>query len=209
MAIAPLSPDALRTKGLPADLEFETTADLEDVDLAAGQPRAAEALRLGIALRGPGDHVYVMGPPGAGKHALVRRLLEHASADAPTPSDWCYLNDFSDPRRPRAVELPPGRAAALRADMDRLIDELRAAIPAAFESAEYRTRVQILEKELEESRDRAIEEVRRQAEAKGVALLRTPLGMGFAPTKDGEVMEPDRFRELPAEVQERFQRDIS
>jgi lon-related putative ATP-dependent protease len=32
--------------------------------------------------------------------------------------------------------------------------------------------------------------------------------MGFAPVKDGEVLEPERFRELPPEVQQRFQRDI-
>jgi lon-related putative ATP-dependent protease len=209
MPVAPLSADALRSRRLGADLPFETTAELEDVELPIGQARAAEALRLAIALRRDGYNAYVMGPPGAGKHALVLQMLERAGIEADTPSDWCYLNDFADPRRPKAVELPAGRAPALRGDMDKLVEELRVAIPAAFESAEYRTRVQLLEKELEETRERAIEEIRRQAAAKGIALLRTPLGMGFAPLKDGEVIEPDRFRELPPETQERLQRDIS
>jgi lon-related putative ATP-dependent protease len=209
MPVAPLSPDVLRSQALDADVAFETTGELPDVEVPFGQARAAEALRLGIGLRRGGYNAYVMGPPGAGKHALVQRMLEDACAAAPTPSDWCYLNDFADARRPKAVELPPGRAPELRRDMDRLVEELRVAIPAAFESADYRTRVQLLEKELEEAREHAFEEVRRAAEAKSVALVRTPMGMGFAPLQDGEVLEPDRFHALPEEVQARFQRDIA
>jgi predicted ATP-dependent protease len=209
MPVAPLSPDALRSRGLGAGLAFETTDELEDLELPIGQARATEALRLAVDLRRDGYNAYVMGPPGAGKHALVMRQLERAAIEAETPSDWCYLNDFRDPRRPRALELPAGRAPELRRDMDKLVEELRVAIPAAFESADYRTRVQLFEKELEESRERGIEEIRKQAAAKGVALLRTPLGMGFAPLQDGEVVDPDHFRELPEEVQQRFQRDIT
>jgi len=209
MPAAPLPPDRLRGRRLAAELEFETTAELEDLDGPIGQSRASEALGLAIALRHDGYNAYVMGPPGVGKHALVKQTLERAGNEAETPSDWCYLNDFADPRRPKAVELPPGRASGLRADMERLIEELRVAFPAAFESADYRTRVQLLEKEVEEGRERAIEDVRHAAEAKGVALLRTPMGLGLAPLKDGEVLDPEHFRALAAEEQERFQRDIA
>ena len=208
MALAPLSPDLLRPRGLPAELAFTTTAELPDLEAPLGQSRAAEALRLAVALRAEGYNAYASGPPGAGKHALVLQQLERAALEAPTPSDWCYLNDFGDPRRPRALELPAGRGAVLRRDMDQLVEELRAVMPAAFESADYRARIQLLEKELEEARGRAIEAVRKEAEARGVALLRTPAGWGFAPVKEGEVIEPQAFRALPGEVQERLERDI-
>ncbi|HEX9050120.1 MAG TPA: ATP-binding protein [Anaeromyxobacter sp.] len=209
MPVPPLSPEALRRGDLPAELEFETTDELEDLDGPLGQDRAAEALRLAVSLRSDGYNAYVMGPPGAGKHELVARTLARAGLEAPTPSDWCYLNDFAEPHRPRAVELPAGRAAGLRKDMDRLVEELRAAIPAAFESSDYRTRMQLLEKQLEEAREAAMEEIRRKADARSVALLRTPMGFGFAPVRDGAVLDPDAFRALPQEVQERFQRDIA
>jgi lon-related putative ATP-dependent protease len=208
MPVSPLAPDSLRPAGLAPDLEFETTAELEDLDAPLGQARAADALRLAISLRSEGYNAYVMGPPGAGKRELALRMLERAGADAATPSDWCYLNDFAEPRRPRAVELPAGRAPDLRGDMDRLVEELRVAIPAAFESSDYRTRIQLLEKQLEQTREHRIDEVRKRAEARSVALLRTPMGFGFAPTKDGEVLDPDEFHKLPEEVQQRFQHDI-
>jgi len=209
MPIAPLSAELLRGRPLAADLAFATTAELEDVDLPLGQARAEEALRLAIALRHDGYNAFVMGPVGVGKHALVLTTLDRAAAEAATPSDWCYLNDFADPRLPRALELPAGRGPELRRDMDRLVEELRVAIPAAFEGTDYRTRLQLLEKELDEARERAIEAVRHEAEGKQVALVRTPMGMGFAPLRDGGVLDPDAFHALPAEEQERFKRDIA
>lgn len=208
MAVEPLSPEALRPRGLDREVAFETTDELGALDGPFGHARAAEALRLALALGHGGYNAFAMGPPGVGKHALVRRLLERAAADAPTPPDWVYLNDFAEPRCPRAVRLPAGRGAGLRRDLDRLADELRAALPAAFEGREYRTRLQLLEKEAEEARDRAIEEIRRDAETRGIALLRTPMGFTFAPAKEGEVIEPEQFAGYPAEVRERVARDL-
>ncbi len=208
MPVAPLSHQVLRQRGFDAEVAFETTADLEELEGPFGHARAAEALRLGLALDHGGYNVYAMGPPGVGKHALVLRLLERAAADAATPPDWCYLNDFAEPRRPRAVELPAGRGAELRRDLDRLAGELRAAIPAAFEGRDYRTRLQLLEKEAEEARERAVAEVQHEAAGRGVALLSTPMGFAFAPTRDGQVVEPDQFATFDPEVREKFRKDV-
>lgn len=209
MPVAPLAPEALRRERPAAGLGFATTDDLEDLEGPLGQDRAVAALRLAVSLRSEGYNAYVMGPPGAGRHDLVLRTLARAGLDLSTPSDWCYLNDFAEPRRPRAVELPAGRAPDLRRDVDRLVEELRVAIPGAFESSDYRTRIHLLDKQHEEGRERAVEEVRKAAEARSVALLRTPMGFGFAPVKEGSVLGPDEFRALPQEEQERIQKDIT
>lgn len=209
MPVAALPPETLRRRVEGADLDFATTDELDDVDEPLGQERAVEALRIAIALDAQGWNAYVLGPPGVGKHALVDAMLARAAVDAPTPNDWVYLNDFADPRRPRAVELPAGRAAELCRDVDRLVDELRVALPAAFEGADHRARVRALEKELEDAREAALGRVQAHAEAKGVALLRTPMGFAFAPTRGGQVLEPDAFRALPEEDQGRIQDDLA
>ncbi|HSD20156.1 MAG TPA: ATP-binding protein [Anaeromyxobacter sp.] len=208
MPLAPLSASSLRPPGLAPEVSFETTAELEDLEGPLGQDRATEALRLAVSIGGEGYNAYVMGPPGAGKRTFVMRLLERAALEAPTPSDWCYLHCFADPRRPRRVELPPGRGRELRADLDRLVAELRDVVPAAFESRDFRARIQVLEKELEAARDAPVDEIRRRAEPRGVALLHGPMGFAFAPVKDGEIVGPDEFHALPPEVQERLKRDI-
>ncbi len=201
MAQKPLPHDRLRSDCPAADLPFQTTVEIPDPDSALGQERAAEALAFGMAVRGPGYNVYVMGPPGVGKHALVQRVRARRAASEPPAHDWCYLNDFDDPQTPKTLMLPPGRGRPFQLEMDRLVEDLRASIPAVFEGEDYRTRLQVLEKQLEERRGAQMRKVREHADERHVAVVQTPMGFAVAPVKDGEVIDPEAFHQLPEEDQ--------
>ena len=205
----PLPPDRLHRRCPPESLPFESTEELPDVEVVLGQERALEALRFGVGIDRAGYNLFVLGPPGLGKHAVVRRFLEGRAQDAPVPSDWCYVNRFDQPHRPKALHLPPGRGSALRADMEQLVEDLRSAIPSAFESEQYRTRVQELEEELKERQGHAFHDLGEEANAEGIALIHTPTGFAFGPTKDGEVISPAEFEKLPKGEQERIERVVS
>lgn len=209
MPLLPLPPDLLRRRCDPAELGFATTAALEPLDGALGQDRPAEALRFAIAMRAQGYNVFALGPEGTGKLWMVRRLMEEAAQGQPAPDDWCYVNNFDEPHKPRALRLPGGTAQTLRRDMDHLIEELAAALPAAFEGDEYRSRRQALEERYKERQEAAFGEVQRHAEKRHVALIRTPMGLALAPTRDGEVLTPDAFGELPEQEQARFREDMA
>jgi predicted ATP-dependent protease len=49
----------------------------------------------------------------------------------------------------------------------------------------------------------------KKAQERGVGIVRTPVGLAVAPVRDGEVVEPDRFHQLPPEEQARIQKDLS
>ena len=195
----------------PARFAFGTTDELADFADSLGQARAAGAIRFGIGIRSDGFNIFAMGPEGLGRHALVKRLLEQQAPSQEVPSDWCYVFNFETPHKPRALRLPPGRAGKFREDMAHLVEDLRDAIPAAFESDEYRTRIQEIETEYNERQAKAIGEIGERARAKRIALLRTPAGFGFAPMKPDkdEVMEPEEFRKLAGPDQQRTQEDIA
>ena len=190
-------------------LPFETTAELPDLEMPVGQERALEALELGVRLRAPGYHVFVLGPPGVGKRTMTARVLRRHAESAPGAEDWCYLNGFADPQRPRLLRLPAGRGAPFRRDMDRLVEELRASIPGAFEGESYRTSLQVLEKRLAEKREAAMRAVQSHAEERKLTVVRTPMGLAVAPVREGEVLEPDAFHKLPEEEQKHIQADIT
>ena len=112
-----------------------------------GQDRAVEAVQFAVAMRPKGYNVYALGANGTGKHTLVQDLLRRKAESAPTPPDWCYVHNFADPQKPRRLQLPPGRGNGLRETMKRLIEELRAALPAAFERDEYRARRDVIDEQ--------------------------------------------------------------
>ncbi len=189
-------------------LGFVTSAELPELPGLVGQERAVEAIRTGIGIRRPGFNVFAFGPPGAGKHTLIEQVLQAEAATAPRPADWCYVNNFADPHRPKRLMLPTGRAAALRDAMARLVAELRLALPAAFEREDYRTRREVIDQQFKHRSEEAFGALQRKAEQKSIALMRTPMGLALAPVRNGEVIPPDVFQRLAAEDRDRIRNDI-
>jgi lon-related putative ATP-dependent protease len=188
--------------------DFRTTAELEAPE-DTEQDRADEALRFGIGMRRDGYNVFVMGPQGAGKRSLVDRVLATVAAAEVTPPDRCYVHNFEHPHKPRALELPAGGGRQLCRDMERLVEDLQVQVPLAFESDEYRNRVQAIEEEFKERQESAIEELTREAESQGVRLLRTPSGFAFAPVVNGEVVGPEEFAKLHEDEQQEIREKIT
>jgi len=202
--IAPIEAQRLLRRCDPALLDFETTEELNDSADVVGQSRALDAVRFGIDIKQPGFNLFVLGDPGSGRHAAVRRLLEAKAAGESAPSDWCYVNNFSDPNKPRLLCVPPGRGSQLMRDMQQFVNELGKAISAAFESEEYRVRLESIQEEFKEREEGALRQLGQESGEKGVALLRTPHGFVFAPVKGEETMGSEDFEKLPDEEKARI-----
>jgi predicted ATP-dependent protease len=200
-----LPPEALRRRCDARRLQFASTEELPDLDGPLGQLRALGAIEFGVGIRRQGYNFFAMGSEGVGRHTTVRRLLEEQAQILAAPADWCYVYNFGTPHKPRALSLPSGQACVFREKMERLVGDLRAAIPAAFESDEYRTRRQEIESELGERQEQAINEIGERARAEQVALLRTPGGFGFAPMREEKVISPEEFSQLPESEQKHLE----
>ena len=206
--LEPLPSEALCRVCDPNQFAFQTTAELPELTEIIGQLRAVEAVEFGIGIPREGYNLFCLGPAGVGKHFIVRRQLEKRAAAEPLPPDWCYINNFQKPQRPLLLRLPAGKGAILRSDLDQLVEELRSAIPSAFESEEYRTRKQVILSEMKELHEKAFEMVRQKAATKQLGLLRTPTGFIFAPVKDDEVMGPEEYDQLPPEKRAEIEQSV-
>ncbi|WP_153111093.1 Lon protease family protein [Propionivibrio limicola] len=181
----------------PSHLPFETTDDLAAATEIVGQERAVDAIRLGLDMRHPGYNLFVLGDAGSGRHSAVRRLLEAKATQEPLPSDWCYINNFAEPNKPRLLSVPAGRGGKLKRDMQQFVAELSKAISAAFESDEYRSRLEAINETFKAREEKALQELARDATDNGIVLVRTPHGFIFAPLSGEEPMEPPEFDKLP------------
>jgi lon-related putative ATP-dependent protease len=204
----PLPTDKLYHRCDPDSLGFQDSSELEEYFGLLGQERAMGAIELGTGLDREGYNMFVLGPTGTGRHSFVRQYLEKRAAGAPRPSDWCYVNNFSDPRRPAAIELPAGLGSQFRDNVTQLIAEAHTAIPNALESEEYRAQRQAIEEQAQQEQMAAFEEVRENARKRGLGVIQTATGFAFVPLKDGEsVISPKEYQRLSDEDKKRLQQD--
>jgi len=203
-----LTPDELYKASSPETFDFDTTRDLSDGVHIIGQPRAVESVRFAVGMSHPGYNLFALGPPGTGRQFVIRHFLEDEATRRPVPNDLCYVNNFADPNKPKLISLPAGTASKLKAEVGELIEEIATALPAAFESEEYQARLQTMQQEFTEENEKKIEELQQKAHSMGLAMLHTPMGIVFAPQKDGEVLSPDAYNALPEDERKRIETSI-
>jgi len=204
--IEPLGPEALCQDCNPEQFTFETTADLEPLTDIIGQERALQALHFGVNMRREGYNLFAMGAAGTGKHTTIHQFLAQKAATETVPADWCYVNNFEQPYKPRALKLPPGQGSVLRKEMQDLVEHLHNAIQSAFEGEDYQVLEQAVNEEFEERQKQAFKDLQTQAQEQGMTLLRAQTGWGFAPLREGKVISPEEFQQLPEAEREQFQR---
>ena len=133
----PLSPGVLTHPYDQDVLDFQTTDEIPTLNKVLGQPRALRALELGSEVTGPGFNIFVSGLPDSGRTTLTPDYIKQKAEAQPIPDDVCYVNNFTNPYRPKAISLPAGRANALKDDIDNLVDRCRDEIRQAFRSEAY------------------------------------------------------------------------
>ncbi|HEY8521928.1 MAG TPA: ATP-binding protein [Gammaproteobacteria bacterium] len=206
---APLDAVSLYRRCDPALVPFATTAEVGGAVDSVGQARALDALAFGVRTQAFGYNLFVLGPSGSGRHEITRDFLEREAAKRPPPPDWCYLHNFEEERKPIAVRLPAGLGAELRADMARLVEELRGAIPAAFESEQYRAALGDINQEFDDRARASVEKLQQEAQARELSVLQTPQGFAIAPMRGGEVLGKEEYDRLPEEDKRRTDEAIA
>jgi lon-related putative ATP-dependent protease len=191
----------LRWRCDPTLFTFKTTADMSDSPIKLiGQPRALEALELGLQLRSDGHNIFVCGGVGSGRSTVVRRMLADLKPEDVVLDDLVYVQNFIDHDSPCRLIFQAGQGCAFKAGVAEFIGGLAKDIPLQFESVEYgRQRTVTLEKAA--ARQRAeLKDFEKGVEESGFVLVQTE-GVPVAhpqllPTVDGAPVEMDQLELL-------------
>jgi len=203
-----LQADQLRSFCEQAKFNFNTTDDIPDFEGMVGQERAIEALSFAVEINRPGYNMYLMGSTGLGKHTLLKRFLDEASAEQNAADDWCYVFNFDDPQKPKAINLAAGQGRDFRDDMRQLVKDLQTAIPSAFESELYYTRQQEVRDSLKEQTHTAFNSLAEEAKKHDVIFLRSDEELTFAASKEGKKLSAEEYEKLPAKGKQQFEEAI-
>ena len=186
----------------------ETTAAIEPLRGVAGQTRAQEAIRFGLAIATDGYNIAISGRPASGRSTIAKDLVGEFAASRPTPSDWCYLYNFTEPRRPTAIALPAGASTELEKGLARLAVICKDELPKAFDSESYNRKVRETIEPFSRQREETLRKLEQDALQLGFLLNQTPMGLVPVPAGPaGSPMTQEQFDALPeasrAEIEKR------
>ncbi len=202
-----LPPDALKLKINPNDYSIVTAAKNIKTNKILGQERAQSALDFGVAMQNPGYNIYVMGEPGTGRLSMITNHLTPISQQQETPPSYAYVENFENNREPIAIELPAGQAQVFCKDINRLLDNLLATFPAAFESPSYQQKKTTIERNFNQCYNNALDLIEKSAKEKNISLFRDTESITFAPIRDDKILDEEQFNQLPQNERDTFHKE--
>jgi lon-related putative ATP-dependent protease len=200
-----LSPESLRKVCDARFIRCKSTEELVPSREIIGQERAVRALKFGLGIKDHGFNIYVAGYPGTGRKTTVKNFVEEIARGKPVPPDWCYVNNFSNQYEPKALQLPAGKGKEFRDDVKRLIENIRTALPKAFESEDYASRREATIRTLEKQRKELIDKLNAKAQQEGFVIQSTPIGLLLIPVINGKPLSQEEMIGLPQEKKAKIQ----
>jgi lon-related putative ATP-dependent protease len=194
-----LTPDRVRVTCLEQDFGCVSSKEIDKLEAIIGQERAIKALKFGLGIREKGFNIFVSGMPGTGRTTAVKLFLEEIAKGLPTPPDWCYVNNFQDTTRPKALRLPAGKARQFKSDLNTLVEGAEQSIRTVFESEEYAANKEKTVKTFQDQKESLFDRVNKFAQEKGFALQASPMGIITIPLRDGKPMSEEDFMALKTE----------
>ena len=189
----------------PDLFDFSTTADIEKTVPITGQDRALEAVEFGINIKKKGFNLFVIGPQGTGRHTVIRSYIDEKAHTAAPPKDWCYVENFNQPHRPKSLSFPIGEAQIFKKEMQDLVQMLRLTLSTVFESDDYKARVKAVKDEFKSKVDDLYREIEEGARQDSIAVVKSDQGIMVAPIDgEGNILESEAYLKLPEATRKRI-----
>lgn len=189
---------------------FETTADLEPLEHPFGQKNALEAIDFAANIEQDGYNLFAMGASGSGKHSTAMNFLQKKASMKKSSEDWCYVNNFKDPRKPIAIRLPAGDASEFKDDMYELIELLKVILPGVFEGEAYRKEIENINQKYIDKETQIFKNLQDEALKHDISMSATSRNrVTFAPVINGKAINASEFNALRGKEKEDIEKKVN
>src|SRR5699024_7483915 len=184
----------------PAEFDFETTAELPNLQGIVGQKRGHSVINFGLHVEKVGYNIYIAGLPGTGKNTFANSLVRQFAEDEVELFDWCYVYNFEDAYKPRVLKLPVGFGKRLKQDMEDFVNNLKMDIPRAFNEEAYQEAKKEILQDLQDIKNEIFQELNAIAPEAGFVIRQSGSGFLTIPLDNGKPITEEEYQELDEEV---------
>ncbi|NDV26307.1 AAA family ATPase [Desulfovibrio sp. JC010] len=203
MSIKELSLDRLSSRQEPAEIKYSTSSDIPEskYDYDQFQPRALQAFRMALAIKGTCHNLYLSGDPNLGRSYFAREYFELRAAKQDTPPDQLYLHNFSRQDHPIAVSLPAGQGKKFKDAMSETVSQIKEQLPTWFEREPHVKALEQISRTFQDEREDLFANMEELAKERGFSLeIDDHGGLTLIPLVEGRILNDDEFERLEPEV---------
>jgi len=197
----------LKNSCSPSDFTFQSTAELTPLREIIGQERAIKAFEFGLAVKMKGYNIYMSGPSGTGKTTYALSSTEKLAETEPVPMDWCYVYNFQNQMKPKAISFDAGVGKQFKEDMAELVAEIRKELSKVFLSEDYQKQKLVIIHNFEERQDEMFDEMSVLADEYDFMLKSMESSIYFIPIINGEPVEDENYDVLSDDEKEMIEKN--
>jgi len=200
----------LSSENLKLEFKFPSgTSNYPEEEIFLQQERLEKAFDLALQLDKEGYNVYICGPNGIGRSRYTLKRLQEIAPTKEKPSDICYVNNFKDPYKPKAIILPAGYGKKLADHVEEILEFLKRETFKAFEGKEYEDELSSITKEIDLQKEKIINELIEEAKKYNLMVLFGPEGVRLLPMFKIETPVPqEKLLENP-QIREEYQKNLN
>lgn len=204
----PLPVSKLRAQLPPSRIPFEDSTRIPVTSKTKPpQPRALQALEMGLTVDDPGFNVFVAGEANLGRTYLAMDFLLPRAAKMAVPDDLLYVHNFTDQDKPRLLRLSAGGGKHLKKEQAKAVAALRKEIPDALEKDAFVKKRDALVRSFQDKRENLLRDMERTATSEGFDMdLDEQGGMTLYPLVEGKVVSEDDYERLDPETRKHLKK---
>ncbi len=180
----------------PRVFKFKNTSQIKPLNEVIGQKRAVQAIDFGLNMKSPGYNIFVTGLDGTGKSTIVKDIVIKHAKTLPGPDGWCLVNNFKNQFRPKAIAVSSGKVVQFSKTVNKLIEDLKKDLPAAFESKPYLKRLSVIKKRYSEKQNQLFQKIEKFAADKNLQIVKSENEFETIPVVDGKPLTTEDFTHL-------------
>lgn len=118
-------------------LDFSNTKEISPYEGIIGQERGIESIELGLNIDRMEYNIFISGRRSTGKTSYIVKKIEEHAKNLPSPKDWCYVYNFKDDKKPKAISLNTATGLKFKDDIENFIHDILKEAPVFFNDTSY------------------------------------------------------------------------